>query len=462
MNALRMPVTGRAASAWYSLAAFLVFAVLASGAQATSPDTASSANASVQAFVQAQTAEAQNDYVRAEALYDRAVSEDASNTSALLGRARIRSWLKRYDAAIADYQRILTRDRDNPQALSGLGWTQAWSGKFDDAVIVFEYLQRVEPYYLDAQKGLAYVQLWRGNANDARRRFEALAAEDRGNPDYTLAIAQAAYLADDLPAARAAYRETLALKPDLRAARDGLQAVEMATIERRPALLILAGRSDSGPVEKSGIRMVQFSMQMTRNLRWWITHDRGVGFDGFSTDRRAQDAATTTVGGFFNYRPRLAARVEVGVRDLVDETQPVFAAEHVFFLPNRLTPKVGVWVANGDTTTQWVANAGFHRWLGERFAIEPMVYVGGDGASREIRGALLATYTTPRRIQIGLGAALGNKYADAGGNRTVNRIFGQAAVPIGRRTTFLFYGWREDTEGFDDQIVLAAGLTAYL
>jgi tetratricopeptide (TPR) repeat protein len=419
-------------------------------------------SAPTRAFVEAQTAEARKDYVQAATLYDQAVREEPENIAALVGRARMRSWLKQFPQAIADYRAVLERDQNNPQALSGLGWTYAWNRDYDDAVAVFDYLKRIEPYYLDAQKGLAYVQLWRGDARGARRSFEALATEDRGNPDYTLAIAQAAFLEGDLEAARAAYDETLRLEPGMQAAREGLEAVKRATIERRPALMVLYGRSESGDADKTGIRMVQLSKQFTAKFRGWITHDRGIGFDGFSPDRRAQDSATTTVGAFINYRPRLAARIEAGIRDLVDETQPVFSAEQVFFLPGGLTPKLGVWVADGDEATQWVVNAGAHRWLGSRFAIEPTLYFGDDGASREIRGALLGTYTTSGRVQFGLGFALGSKDEDAGGNRSVDRIFGHASVPLGMRATFLFYGWREATEGFDDQVVLAVGFTAFL
>jgi hypothetical protein len=157
----------------------------------------------------------------------------------------------------------------------------------------------------------------------------------------------------------------------------------------------------------------------------------------------------------------MGARIEAGVRDLADETQPVFAAEQVFFLGNT-TPKIGIWLADSDTAgTQYVANVSVHRWLGDRFAIEPTVYWGDDGSTQEIRGALLATYTTPQRIQVGLGAAVGNKDTPFG-NRSVDRIFGNASFPLGTRATFQFYGWRESTEGSDSQTVLAAGLTVHL
>jgi tetratricopeptide (TPR) repeat protein len=413
------------------------------------------------AFIEAQRAEAKGDYGRAEQLYSQTLTEDPDYTAAMLGRARMRSWLHRFDQAVADYQTVIDREPNNPQALSGLAWTHAWARNYDEARVVFEYLQRIEPYYLDARKGLAYVDLWRGNAREAKRQFETLAAEDQGNPDYVLAIAQASYMSGDLPAARAAYRQALELKPDMEAARSGLKAVELAAVERRPALTVLGGRSESGDIENSGIRFAQLAMQVNKDMRLWVIHDRGVGFDGLSEDRRAKDAATTTVGGFFNYRPRLGARIEAGVRDLQDETQPVFAAEQVFFLPGGTTPKVGVWLAHGDAGTQWVTNISVHRWLGDRFAIEPTVYFGDDGPSQEVRGALLASYTTPQRFQVGLGVAVGNKDTPFG-NRSVDRVFGNASFPLGTRANFQFYGWRESTEGSDPQTVLAAGVTVHL
>jgi len=413
------------------------------------------------AFIEAQRAEAKGDYSRAEQLYTQTLSEQPDYTAALLGRARMRSWLHRFDMAVKDYQTVIDSDPNNPQALSGLAWTHAWAKNYDEARVVFEYLQKIEPYYLDARKGLAYVDLWRGNATEAKRQFEALAAEDQGNPDYVLAIAQASYMSGDLNAAKQAYRDALALKPDMQAARSGLRAVEMAQVERRPALTVLGGRSESGDIENSGIRFAQIAMQVSKDLRLWAIHDRGVGFDGLSEDRRALDAATTTIGGFWNYRRGMGLRLEAGVRDLVDETQPVFAAEQVFFLGGT-TPKIGIWLADSDEGgTQYVANVSVHRWLGDRFAIEPTVYLGDDGSTQEVRGALLATYTTPQRIQVGIGAAVGNKDTPFG-NRSVDRVFGNASFPLGTRAMFQFYGWRESTEGSDAQTVLAAGLTVHL
>jgi tetratricopeptide (TPR) repeat protein len=412
-------------------------------------------------FIEAQRAEARGEYGRAESLYNQAVTQDSANTAALFGRARMRSWLGRFPEAIRDYQTGIERDPNDPQALSGLAWTYAWSHHFDEARTGFEHLAKIEPYYLDAQKGLAYVALWRGHAHDARRQFEELARQDQGNPDYVLAIGQAAYLEGDLPAARAAFGEVLQLKPDLEAARSGLRAAEMARIERSPALTLLASRSESGDVTHSGLRYAQLAMQVTRDVRLWVIHDRGVGFDEFSLDRRTLDASTTTAGGFFNYTPRLAARFEAGVRRLPDETQKVVTAEQVFFLSGNTIPKVGVWWAHGSQNNQWVLDASLYRRLNGRFSLEPTVYLGDDGTYRERRGALLATYTNPARMQFGLGLALGSKDT-ADGSRSVTRVFGNASVPLGKRATFLFYGWREGTKGFPYQTVLAAGVTAYL
>jgi hypothetical protein len=102
-----------------------------------------------------------------------------------------------------------------------------------------------------------------------------------------------------------------------------------------------------------------------------------------------------------------------------------------------------------------------HHFLGERFAVEPALYFGDDGNDREYRGSLLASYTTPTRIQFGLGVALGSKDTDVG-SRSIDRIFANISAPIGRRATFLFYGWRESTEGFESQTVLAAGASIHL
>jgi tetratricopeptide (TPR) repeat protein len=411
-------------------------------------------------YVEAQRAEARGEHERAESLYDQAVAQQPDNTASLLGRARMRSWLKRYSEAIDDYDQVIVREPDNALALTGRAWTRAWAGNFDAAKRDFEELQRKEPYLLDAQKGLAYIALWRGDADDARRQFETLAQQDRGNPDYVLAIAQAAYLEGDLESARDSYRQALTLKPGFEAAEQGLDAVETAAIGRRPAVTALLGRSEFGDDSESGLRMLQIGMQLRPSMRLWAIHDRGVGFDGFSSDRRAQDSSTTSVGGFFTYSPRMGTKVELGRRDLVDEDQTVLAAEQVFFFDGGTTPKVGVWLADGERS-EWVANVGVHKWLGERLSIEPTAYVGDDGIDQEYRGSLLLSYTTPTRAQYGIGFAVGSKDTQDG-SRSIDRVFANLSVPIGRRATFLFYGWRESTEGFDSQTVLAAGATLHL
>jgi tetratricopeptide (TPR) repeat protein len=421
---------------------------------------AQQASAPPSAFVEAQRAEAHGDYTRAEGLYDRAISADPTNTQAMFGRARMRSWLGKFAAAIQDYQAGLQREPNNPQALSGLSWTYAWSHHFAEAEAGFQHLAKIEPYYLDAEKGLAYVALWRGDARSARRQFEQLAREDQGNPDYVLAIGQAAYLEGDLPAARSAYTEALRLKPDLTAARSGLKSVEEAQIQRSPNVTILGGRSESGDQSHSGLRYAQAALQVNQDLRLWVIHDRGVAFDIFTPDRRLLNASTTTAGGFFNYTPHLAARLEAGVRKLPEETQPVVTGEQVFFLGDNV-PKVGFWWAHGRQGEQWVLDASLFHRLSNRFSLEPTAYYGYDGNFHEVRGAVLATYTHPSRAQVGIGVALGSRESLTG-HKSVNRVFGNASIPIGDRVTFLFYGWREDTQGFAKQTVLAAGFSAFL
>jgi tetratricopeptide (TPR) repeat protein len=412
-------------------------------------------------FIEAQRAEAHGEFTRAEQLYDTAVARDPNDTAALFGRARMRSWLGRFPEAIADYQAGIKRQPDNPQALSGLAWTYAWSHHFDEASAGFQHLAQVEPYYLDAKKGLAYVALWRGDARDARRQFEDLASQDRDNPDYALALGQAAYQEGDLPAARAAFTHALQLKPGLTAASSGLRATDAAEVQRSPALTALFGRSAEGSESHSGLRYAQLGMQITPAARVWLTYDKGLGLDTFLPDRRLLNSSTTLVGGFYNYAPRLAARLEAGVRKLPDETQAVVTGEQVFFMSGTNVPKVGFWWAHGSSASQWVLDASvFHR-LSSRWSIEPAVYLGDDGVNRERRLAALGTYETPQHIQFGLGLALGSKDM-SDGRHDVSRVFLNAAAPLGRRASLLFYSWHEVTQGFPAQTVITAGAMVYL
>ena len=412
------------------------------------------------AFIAAQRAEAHGQYARAEELYTEAYQSDSANTPALFGRARMRSWLGKFDAAIADYREGLQREPQNAEALSGLGWTYAWSHRFDDAVEVFRRLARLQPYDLDPKKGLAYVALWRGHATDARSQFEALAGQDPENPDYALAIGQAAFQQGDLDAAQTAFEKALRLKPDLAAARSGLASVAQARVQRNPAVELLGGRSAEGGQSRTGLRYAQLSLQVNHDLRLWVIDDRGLGADLFTPDRRFINAQTVTAGGFYNYTPKLGLQVDAGERHLSGETDLVVDAEQVFFL-GQTVPKVGFWYTHTPASSQWITYADVYRRLNDSFSLEPTVYYAYDGIYHETRGALLATYNTPGQAQFGLGVALGSKQSATGG-KSITRVFANISVPIGQRVTFLLYAWHEDTQGFPAETVVAAGFQAYL
>ena len=411
-------------------------------------------------FIDAQRAEAHGEYARAEELYGEAYKADPGNTRALFGRARMRSWLGHFDAAIADYRQGLQTEPQNAEALSGLGWTYAWSHHFDDAVEVFQHLTRLQPYDLDPKKGLAYVALWRGHPNDARSQFEALASQDPENPDYALAIGQAALQQGDLEVAQAAFEKALKLKPGLTAASSGLIAVAQARVQSNPAVLLLGGRSASGGESHTGLRFAQLSLQVNHDLRLWLSDDRGAGVDLFTPDRRLLNASTVTAGAFYNYTQKLGLQVEAGERHLPGETDPVVDVEQVFFLGDTV-PKVGFWWAHTPINSQWIGYGSLYRRLGDHFSLEPTVYFAYDGAYHETRGALLATYSTSQLAQFGLGVALGSKQS-ATGSKSVTRVFSNVSVPIGQRFTFLLYAWRETTQSLPAETVLAAGFQVYL
>lgn len=411
-------------------------------------------------FIEAQRAEAHGQYARAEQLYGDAYNHDPTDTRALFGRARMRSWLGKFDAAIADYREGLQREPQNAEALSGLGWTYAWSHRFDAAVADFQRLAQLQPYDLDPKKGLAYVALWRGHASDARREFEALASQDPENPDYALAIGQASVQEGDLDAAEAAFEKALRLKPALTAARSGLTAVAQARVQRNPAVMLLGGRSASGGQSHTGLRFAQLSLQVSHDLRLWLSDDRGLGTDLFLPDRRILSASTVTAGAFYNYTPKLALQVEAGERHLPGETDPVVDAEQVFFLGDTI-PKAGFWWTHTPTGSQWITYGGAYHRLNDRFSLEPTLYYAYDGTYHEFRGAVLATYNTPQQAQFGLGVALGSKQSATGG-KSVTRVFTNISVPIGPRFTFLLYAWHEVTRGLPGETVVAGGFQAYL
>ncbi len=405
----------------------------------------------------------------AEAAYERILESDSGSVSARLGRAHVRSWLRKFDLARADFEHVLASDPGNVAALTGLGYTLAWSGRHSEAERRFREALRVAPGSLDALRGLAYVSLWRPDPEEALRRFADLRRRLPRDPDIELAYGQALLAAGNKREARGAFERVLRLKPDSREAREGLKAsrgfgVRLDLTAYGGSTLLDSGSPD-GDTRETGLRFAEVAVQTQRHLRLWAQYDDGLSQDSFGLARADRRAPTYYVGGFGDYGGRHITRLEYGYRRLPGEvSQHILRGEQVLLLRSQLALKAGLWAGpRSDDRTEWILHAGVGAPAGERFRLESTVFYSESGLAgeRQVRGLLFGERSFAGGGRVGAGVAAGRESQGEGaGSETVLDVFVNAAIPVGSRHRVRLLLRHESLGSRGSVSVLALGFTA--
>jgi protein O-mannosyl-transferase len=147
------------------------------------------------------------------------------------------AWLQvpgRLDDAIAQFQEALRLDPDNAKVHNNLGnaWLQA-PGRLDDAIAQYQEALRLQPSMVDAHYDLGIGWLEKpGRIKDAIAEFHEALRLDPRNAAAWHNLGASLLSLDDYPAAAAAFREELRLKPGDPGAQQALETVLQAARDR--------------------------------------------------------------------------------------------------------------------------------------------------------------------------------------------------------------------------------------
>jgi tetratricopeptide (TPR) repeat protein len=406
----------------------------------------------------------QGQHAAAEARYDRILAGDATMPAARIGRGYVRAWQKKFSGAAEDFRTVLAKDPKNLEAQNGLAYTLAWAGKHTEAEAEFRKSLAIAPGNFDAEKGLAYTALWRKDPKTATTRFSALAEKKPGDAELHVALGNAQSDSGDPAAARKSYERALAIDParaDARQGLDNLARQASASTGRELEVTAFAGRTDFGNGEtKSGLRFAQVAVQATPSLRAWVQYDAGLALDNAALAKRNADANAYFIGGFQTWGGNLGTRVEIGRRDLgTGSSQTMLRTEQVFFLPDGITPKVGLWLGKGSgTSLESTLHAGVSVPVTKQFRVEPTIFIAKNVADeRESRALLFGEYTFDNAASVGAGFAGGRK-SNAVSSDARREFIASASLPVASNTRAMLQARRETGAGFPDNDLIAIGL----
>lgn len=124
----------------------------------------------------------------------------------------------KYEEALAQFQAVLAREPKNQSAQFGLAEYQVMKGRLEQASTQFEALRREDPTNLRALLSLLYVLSARGDRPGFDRVYSDALRYHSADPRVHFAAAEEMYRRQDLPAARTALDQFLAVsaKTDLR------------------------------------------------------------------------------------------------------------------------------------------------------------------------------------------------------------------------------------------------------
>jgi predicted Zn-dependent protease len=142
----------------------------------------------------AEVAEAAQQLDQAEAWYRTYLARRPRDAGARIALARVLSWRKKYQEALAEFDRVLTANPRSTPSRLGRAQVLAWKGDHAESVRRYDELLREQPANLDAQRGKAFALLWSGKWDEARPLFQAVARRRPNDGEVRAALAEVARL----------------------------------------------------------------------------------------------------------------------------------------------------------------------------------------------------------------------------------------------------------------------------
>ncbi len=324
-----------------------------------------------------------------ERAYDAILAEDPSNLRALSGKAAAQAWTQRYAAAQATYQRAIAIAPGNADNHVGLGYAYAWNGEYPDARAAFQEALRLEPHNVAARKGMGYSHLWSGEPGEALESFQRARIVAANDPEIAESSGIAALSLGRTRDAVDFFDEALRLQPDrssaLRARRNAYVSAPVLESSVR-----LGGTTDAG----AGFRYAELAHWLSPKTRLSIRYDNTLGLDNPSVADRGDDVP----GYFATVRQSIGSRwlliAELGRRELPGGDQDVLGVQAHYRMGDKVLRVGGELGKHAEGHSDKLVYAGVNMPLGERFSIDPTLYLSTSGIDEdsEWRGVLNVEY----------------------------------------------------------------------
>lgn len=380
---------------------------------------------------------------------------------AKLLQAHNNAWWRKYERAQRQFREILTSHPGHREALIGLGYAYAWNGEVNKAIHPFNTVLRSDPKNEEALMGLGIAYLRAHNGAAAVYHFKVLTKAYPDKADYWLGLARSHLLLAQHYQARKAVNKALQL--DAGNAEANELAAKIKTEKAGIELDVMGGFSHVGDEQQLGLRMVQLSYQYDERWTFYGRYDNSLTQDNLDFLRQNLRGASGWTGAFATWSPRLASRMELGLRSLPDRPlQNLLKVEQVLFLPRGLSLKIGGFTTlNGNR--EWMTAAGVHVPIGKAISVEPTWFYAGNTAdgTGQHRLLLATKIMLPNSFELTAGAFYGNFSTGGeqlpGIRRHVSGAYLMGVLPFTDRFSGLLV-LNHERGVFNNSTVLAAGL----
>jgi len=313
-----------------------------------------------------------------ERAYDEILASDPDNVRALSGKAAAQAWTKRYSDAQRTYKRAIELAPHDAENHVGLGYAYAWNGDYPDATSAFNEALRLDPKNLSARKGIAYSQLWSGQPDLALESFERARSFANDDPEIAESSGVASQSMGRTRDALRYFDEALRLDPDrssaLNARRDAYTSAPAFESTARVGNTTGAG---------AGLRYLEFAHSPSARTRLAVRYDNTIGLDNPSVADRNEEVP----GYFAVLRQSVGSRwqltAELGRRDLPAGEQDVLGLQAHYRLGEKVVHFGGELGKHDAGHSDKLLHAGINLPLGERFRIDPTIYLSSSGPNED-------------------------------------------------------------------------------
>ncbi|MGQ0737449.1 MAG: tetratricopeptide repeat protein [Bacteroidota bacterium] len=276
----------------------------------------------------------------------------------------------KYDDAIHLYSEFLSVHNNNTAARLARGFIYSWKHDFKNALADFNAVLVAEPSSIEAQKGLAYIDLWSGDYKKAISSFNALIEKKPAVKEFYIARGQAQMNTGLLKDARISFEKAKQLN-----AADKEPEMLLNAVRTKPTILdidILGGISSTDGESKAGLRFLQLSSQVSRQLQVAAKYDNSLSMDNLGLLIRNKSIPYYAGSALYKWNAKTMTRAEGGLRnisgaktgELSKESQ--FSFEQILFFQKNRSAKAGVAIITPDIgNTAYLLFAGYHQPLGK-------------------------------------------------------------------------------------------------